>query len=940
MRGIGANLGLARRTITASVFLSLVIGAAFTFLGLAISGLRDAADRASHSQQVLNSANMLERRVIDIESGERGFVLTDQSRFLEPWFDGVLAFHNQADDLQRLAAVGSPVQGAQVRQIRQAIESYIRNYSIPVITTARRDPAAARTVAVTAQGERLIDALRARFARFMTLEHRILAARQDSAIADAHHATIAAGIAVGGSILLILFCGGYLVRAVVRPVRRASAMARRLAAGDLAARMPETGPAEVGVLEQSFNVMAGSLAASRDDLQRIAADQAALRRVATLVARGVPPSEVFSAVAAETGHILEAECTTVARWEPDNALTIVGSWSKPGAGELAPPAGSRWPAEQHDTAQPAQAQPGGRERVAGPLAAWARERGIRSSVSAPITAEGHLWGMVIAFAYASEQCPAYAESRILGFTELVAMAIANSESRSQLVASRARVVTAADKARRQIERNLHDGTQQRLISLALELRTTQARIPPEQADIAQQLTHTAQGLGDVAEELRQISQGLHPVLLDKGGLGPALRALARRSGLPVELNLCLEGRLPERVETTVYYIVAEALTNAAKHARASTVQIDLDAAGDALRLRVCDDGAGGANPSRGSGIIGLTDRVEALGGKMKVTSPAGSGTALAVTIPAGGLLSWPAELESEHQDHRAGRMAGPAGWLHGEPQPVAGGQPGGDHWPGPALAGGRQHSRGLVPAGTDQPQFVALRRRQVTQPGRGEDQRALPVGHDHSGRSPGRHPCVQHRRVPGGEHRRDLATALQVRVQAVLDGARGQREGPGHDHGAGCRGQRQPGRPRRPDRAARRHSGPGARRGPMPGQPGTRGLDGGRRQLPDACRGGQDLCLQRRGRPPRRHRGQPRSGRTEISNLPPAGGAPVQVPLEACPVLAGQGVQRSGARQGVRLRPAGSHRPTPRQSRNRIRPSRIRVLTVPAATPSSPATSR
>lgn len=265
--------------------------------------------------------------------------------------------------------------------------------------------------------------------------------------------------------------------------------------------------------------------------------------------------------------------------------------------------------------------------------AWARESGIRSGVGSPIIVEGRLWGAIMAFSDTVAAHPDDTEERLLAFTELVAMAIANTESRAQLAASRARVVAAADETRRRIERDLHDGTQQRLISLALELRAAEARVPPEQRSLVDQWSRTAQGLNEVAEELREISRGLHPAILEKGGLGPALQALARRASVPLRLNVRVSGRLPERVEVAAYYAVSEALTNAAKHARASSVEVDVGVADDTLRLLISDNGVGGAEPSRGSGLIGLSDRVEAVGGRIEITSPPGGGTSLLVTIP-------------------------------------------------------------------------------------------------------------------------------------------------------------------------------------------------------------------------------------------------------------------------------------------------------------------
>jgi signal transduction histidine kinase len=213
------------------------------------------------------------------------------------------------------------------------------------------------------------------------------------------------------------------------------------------------------------------------------------------------------------------------------------------------------------------------------------------------------------------------------------MAIANAQARTDLSASRARIVTAADVARRRLERDLHDGAQQRLVSLALKARMTEVALPEGQDAIKAQLAEIVQGLGDVSEELRAISRGIHPAILSKGGLGPALRSLACRSTVPVELDVDVPNRLPDRVEVAAYYVVAEALTNTARHAHAAEVKVSAKATDGHLDLMISDDGAGGADPANGSGLIGLVDRVEAVGGHLSVSSPAGVGTSLAATIP-------------------------------------------------------------------------------------------------------------------------------------------------------------------------------------------------------------------------------------------------------------------------------------------------------------------
>ena len=632
----GWSLGM--RTAVVSTLLSAVIGSAFFLLALAIDALRDTEDRANHAQRVLVAANRMERLVIDVETTQRGFVITGDPRFLKPWYQARSEFVRQAPIMERLASVGDAGQWRLARQITMAGRSYIEDYAVPLVASAQRNLDSAQTTSMTEEGKRRIDAIRGMFDQLTAREQQTFQVSQDKSDAAAKWALAMASIAVAGSIVLTLFSGGYLARSVVRPIRRASAMAGRVASGDLTVRMPETGPGEVGSLERSFNNMTDSLRASRDELRRVAREQAALRRVATLVARGVSPPEVFSAVAGEAGRLLDAESTAVARFDPDGAAILVGSWDTHGNRGWALPLGSRRAADEggvaaevYRTGEPARVADYG--SVGGALSAWAKDHGIRSSVGSPIVVEGRPWGVIVAFSGAASPHPDDTEQRLLGFTELVAMAIANTESRAQLAASRARVVAAADETRRRIERDLHDGTQQRLIALALELRAARAQVPQEHQGLVEQWSRTARGLTDVIEELREISRGLHPVTLETGGLEPALRALARRAGVPVDLSVAVRGRLPNRVEVAAYYVVSEALTNAAKHARARVVDVEVDVVDEVLRMLVRDDGVGGADPSRGSGLVGLSDRVEAVGGTIQISSPSGGGTTLLVTIP-------------------------------------------------------------------------------------------------------------------------------------------------------------------------------------------------------------------------------------------------------------------------------------------------------------------
>jgi signal transduction histidine kinase len=229
--------------------------------------------------------------------------------------------------------------------------------------------------------------------------------------------------------------------------------------------------------------------------------------------------------------------------------------------------------------------------------------------------------------------PVDAEARLQEFTELVATAISNAATRAELIASRARIVAAGDEARRRIERNLHDGTQQRLLALGLDLQAVQAAVASEPDGVQARLAQIELDVESVLEDVRELSRGLHPALLSRGGLGPSLRTLARRSPIHVELEIDTEQRPPESIEIGVYYVVSEALTNAARHSQASEISVTVSIDGAVLRATIEDDGVGGAEATPGSGLIGLVDRVEALGGRFTLESPAGHGTRISIELP-------------------------------------------------------------------------------------------------------------------------------------------------------------------------------------------------------------------------------------------------------------------------------------------------------------------
>jgi signal transduction histidine kinase len=375
---------------------------------------------------------------------------------------------------------------------------------------------------------------------------------------------------------------------------------------------------------------------ARMELRDFAEEQAALRRLATAVARGAPPEEVFAAVAAEAGQVIPgADFALVNRYDATRVAEVVGGWARAGssglAGLLPGLAGQAVSTLVFERNEPARV-----DDLAGDdggIALAAEEHGIRSCVGAPISVAGRPWGLMIVASTRQGAFPSGAEHRLAGFTELVATAIANAEGQAALAASRARIVATADQTRRRIERDLHDGAQQRLVTLALHLREAQAAALPAPGELSAQLGRAVAEASGALEDLRETARGIHPAILAKGGLRAALKTLASRSPIPVDLRVAAEDRLPEPVEVSAYYVAAEALTNVARHARAASVSVDVEVAGEVLRVAVRDNGCGGADFSGGTGLVGLKDRVEAIGGRIFLDSPRGAGTSLHVELP-------------------------------------------------------------------------------------------------------------------------------------------------------------------------------------------------------------------------------------------------------------------------------------------------------------------
>ena len=365
-------------------------------------------------------------------------------------------------------------------------------------------------------------------------------------------------------------------------------------------------------------------------------EQAALRRIATLVAAEAPPSAVFEQVTGEVARLLGTPSASLIRYDDEQQATLVGAWREPGSDIN--PVGTSFALDGDSVIarvlRTGEAQRiDDYERAGGTLADQLHALGYRSSVAAPVTVGGRLWGALIASTRRPGDVAERSERRLCDFADLVAQALSNADAYDKLATSRARVVEAGDAERRRLERNLHDGAQQQLVSLAVHLRLVEARLAHDPEQARRQLVDAREQLGAALQELRELARGIHPAILTDGGLAPALSALATRAAVPVEITDVPGERLPEPVEAAAYYLIAEAVTNVAKHAQASHVSVSVRRDDGRVVIDVVDDGVGGADADAGSGLHGLADRVEALYGRLRIDSPRGGGTRVEAQIP-------------------------------------------------------------------------------------------------------------------------------------------------------------------------------------------------------------------------------------------------------------------------------------------------------------------
>ncbi|GAB2832313.1 hypothetical protein GCM10027176_40720 [Actinoallomurus bryophytorum] len=586
----------AHPLVVLACLLSVLAGCTISFGVSARSAGHDSAE-------VLLAANRLERQVSELETEQLRYVATGDTSFLGLWRVARAALFVQATALERLAAENDPQQGRRARELASTAMAYLREHSEPLVRLAHLEPTAARSLVIRKEGKRRIDALRHQFDRFADIQHRLLLAHERDAL-PAIRRMIAVAAGASGSLLVIFLLFGYVMRSTRAPAGPVPGLRTR----------PQ-----------------------RERLSRIATECEALQRIATLVARGASPSEVFNAGAGEMGRVLGAEHAMITRYDPDDTTVVVGHWSVHEAPRIMPPLEGRWPVEDdvvadlvYRTGLPAYLRQD--VRGVGEIGAWIRTHEIERMAGCPVMAGDRLWGMAAVLSRGSAPWPDGAERTMREFAGLLGVAVVNSRRRSELVASRVRLVEAGDATRRRLERALHERTQQRLVTVGLALRVVETGVPPALGQLREQISAATRDVMEIINDLQKVARELHPAFLTRGGIESSLRALARRASLPVELDLHADRRLPPNVAVTIYYVVSEALANAEAYARASVVRVRLDTS-EPVRLWVRDDGIGGARLGPGSALAGLRDRTEALGGVFELESPPGGGTSLRVTIP-------------------------------------------------------------------------------------------------------------------------------------------------------------------------------------------------------------------------------------------------------------------------------------------------------------------
>ncbi|GAA0717132.1 CHASE3 domain-containing protein [Dactylosporangium roseum] len=646
-RPVPTPAGLAWQVVALCLAAGLLLGVALhtTVTAFDDRGRQTRAARTAH--QAVVTAVLVHRAVLEMEHGEHRYVVTGDPAHLRSWARARAVVESHIARLPSLTA-DRPAQATLAAGLDQQIRQYLDTHPASAIRALRPGPAAAPDLGRLAGDQHQLDAIRRAVEQFVGNERRVAAAQE----ASAERAFTRAGTATALGIITCMFVIPVLIaytnRTIVRPVRTVAAMADSLTGGARTGRTPTDGPYEIGVLQRSFNAMALSSQRHRDDLNRIVLEQKALQRIARLMACTEAPDAAFDVITAQAGRLFGADAALLVRYDGDGAGTILTAW----AGDHPPEPTGKHPlaGERTPLPLPLQGTTGrmqalrqsfcrhvGWERRGLPGAADSGTGGT-CGVGAPIMVRDQVWGALALLGGAGGRLRRDDAEHTADFIDLAGLVVDTVEARTGLAAASARLVGAGDETRRRLERDLHDRIQHHLIAIILRLRMLKADLAARDATatgpvIADQIATIDSDLANVIDEVRTIADGVYPAILTQRGLEAALDAMARRSPIPIDRHIRLSPTLPPVVQTSVYDIVAESLANTAKHARATHLRIVAHQDDRQVCLRIEDDGTGGADTGRGTGIRGITDRVQALGGTVELHSPRGEGTRLLITIP-------------------------------------------------------------------------------------------------------------------------------------------------------------------------------------------------------------------------------------------------------------------------------------------------------------------
>ncbi|MEU0556525.1 GAF domain-containing protein [Dactylosporangium sp. NPDC006015] len=610
----------------------LAICAALGTMLISFDQRRRAEHTAEAEDQARSAVTALALLVTDAEAARCGLAATGDQLFRTRLASSLDVIPRRERELQR-SVTHDPVKVMLLRQINLYLNEYLSNYLAPALATSRSGGPATVSNAIMLAARRHADLIGSRLDRLLELVNRSTVRAR--ARAETHsNMGILAGVVLPLFSLVALVLMRRHATAVAGSVRNLEAAAVKIADGELTIRVPEDGPAETSRFQHAFNNMVSALAQHRHTLNEKIAEQSALRSAGTPAAGVQTPQAVFDAVTEQAGILFRTDLADLLHVDPDGTASVVATWSH-----------AQWdlPADEQVRLEPegmaAQVLRSGRAvrltHPGTPAPAWQRPArfGLQAAIGVPVIAAGRAWGVLRLMSRRPETLPETVTSRATPFTDLVAVAVADHQARTDSAEARTRIMFAADETRRTIERKLHDGPQQRLTASLWALQTLDAQIPANLTELHAQVSMLTARMSTALDDLATIARDVHPAILSQRGLPSAIRSLARRTPVPVETTLDLPARPDEQVEIGMYHMVAEALALANNHPHTTLVNIEASVRSGRLLLHIEMNGMRTGDVASGPELVRIRDRVEALGGAMTLESSPERDIRLFIDVP-------------------------------------------------------------------------------------------------------------------------------------------------------------------------------------------------------------------------------------------------------------------------------------------------------------------